>query len=63
LGYLFDRSSGTPSGVAFDQSVSLVMQKRCRGCWAIALFNVNGLQQVYQRRANNYSFNTGELKV
>ena len=28
-----------------------------------AFVNVSqGLQQVYQRRANNYSFNTGELK-
>jgi len=39
------------------------MQKRCRDAGRSRFVNVsNGLQQVYQRRANNYSFNTGELK-
>jgi serine/threonine-protein kinase len=67
LGYLFDRSSGRirQTEVAFDQSVEPeVMQETLQGMLGDhALINVSqGLQRVYQRRANNYSFNTGGLK-
>ncbi|PPS41257.1 serine/threonine-protein kinase [Chroococcidiopsis sp. TS-821] len=67
LGYLFDRNSGRlrQTEVSFAQSVGTqVMQETLQQMLdgnASAEIN-EGLQQVYQRRTNRYSFNTGELK-
>ena len=67
LGYLIDRSSGRirQTEVAFAQSVELqVMQATLQemlGDRALVTIS-QGLQRVYQRRANNYSFNLGALK-
>ncbi len=67
LGYLFDRNSGRirQTEVAFDQSVdSQVMQATLQGMLGDrSLINVSqGLQQVYDRRADKYSFNVDGLK-
>lgn len=67
MGYLFDRNSNQirQSEVSFAQSVEPeVMQATLRRMLGDrALINVRqGLQQVYQRRTNKYSFNVGELK-
>ncbi len=67
LGYLIDRNSGRirQTEVAFAQSVELqVMQATLQemlGDRALVTIS-QGLQRVYQRRANNYSFNLGALK-
>lgn len=67
LGYLFDRKSGQlrQTEVSFAQSVEPeVMQatlQRMLGSNASGEIE-QGLQQVYQRRTNKYSFNVGELK-
>lgn len=67
LGYLFDRNSGRlrQTEVSFTQSVDTqVMQETLQQMLegnASAEIN-QGLQQVYQRRTNRYSFNTGGLK-
>lgn len=67
LGYLFDRNSGKlrQTEVSFAQSVDFEqMQATLQEMMGRDLINVNqGLQRVYQRRANNYNFNTGDLKV
>ncbi len=67
LGYLFDRNSGQlrQTEVSFAQSVAFEqMQATLQEMLGHDLINVNqGLQRVYQRRVNNYTFNTGELKV
>lgn len=67
LGYLFDRDSGRlrQTEVSFAQSIEpQVMQETLQ-----QLLNGNvsaeiseGLQQVYQRQSNQYSFSTEELK-
>jgi serine/threonine-protein kinase len=67
LGYLFDRNSGhlRQTEVAFAQSVEpKVMQTTLQGMVGDRkLINVSqGLQQVYQRRTNRYTFNVGDLK-
>ena len=67
LGYLIDRSSGRirQTEVAFAQSVELqVMQATLQEMLGDRAFvtTSQGLQRVYQRRANNYSFNLGALK-
>ncbi len=67
LGYLVDRSSGRirQTEVAFAQSIQpQVIQATVQEMLGNGAFvNVSqGLQRVYERRANNYSFNTGELK-
>lgn len=67
MGYLFDRNSNQirQSEVSFAQSVEPeVMQATLRRMLGDrALINVRqGLQQVYQRRTNKYTFNVGELK-
>ena len=67
LGYLFDNNSGRirQTEVAFDQSVEpKVIQATLQGMLGDRRFiNISqGLQQVYQRSSNNYSFDTGELK-
>ena len=67
LGYLFDRTSGRlrQTEVSFAQSVEPeVMQATLQGMLGANTVEINqGLQQVYQRRTNKYSFNTGGLKV
>lgn len=67
LGYLVDRNSGQirQTEVAFAQSVSPeVMQATLQQMLDNRAFiNASlGLQRVYQRRANSYSFNAGGLK-
>ncbi|MUL37015.1 serine/threonine-protein kinase [Gloeocapsopsis dulcis] len=67
LGYLFDRNSGRlqQTEVSFAQSVDpQIMQGTLQQLLeGNASAEVNeGLQQVYQRRTNRYSFTTGELK-
>ncbi|WP_228054932.1 serine/threonine-protein kinase [Gloeocapsopsis crepidinum] len=67
LGYLFDRSSGRlqQTEVSFAQSVDpQIMQSTLKQLLdGNASAEVNqGLQQVYQRRSDRYSFTTGELK-
>lgn len=67
LGYIFDSSSGRlrQTEVSFAQSSELgVMQATLKQMLGDrALINVSqGLQQVYDRRANQYSFNAGELQ-
>lgn len=67
LGYLFDRNSGRlrQTEVSFAQSVDTqVMQETLQQMLdGNASTEINeGLQQVYQRRINRYSFNTGGLK-
>ncbi len=67
LGYLYDGNSGRirQTEVAFDQSVdSQVMQATLRRMLGDRpLINVSqGLQQVYDRRAKNYSFNVDGLE-
>ena len=67
MGYLVDRSSGRirQTEVAFAQSIQpQVIQATVQEMLGNGAFvNVSqGLQRVYERRANNYSFNTGELK-
>ncbi|WP_439566456.1 protein kinase domain-containing protein [Gloeocapsopsis crepidinum] len=67
LGYLFDRSSGRlqQTQVSFAQSVDpQIMQSTLKQLLdGNASAEVNqGLQQVYQRRSDRYSFTTGELK-
>ena len=67
LGYLFDNNSGRirQTEVAFAQSVEpKVIQATLQGMLGDrSIMNISqGLQQVYQRSSNNYSFNTGELK-
>lgn len=67
LGYLVDRNSGQirQTEASFAQSVKLeVMQATLQEMLGDRTFiNISqGLQQVYQRRTNNYSFNTGALK-
>lgn len=67
LGYIFDRSSGRlrQTEVSFAQSVEPeMMQATLQGMLNYrALINVNqGLQRVYDRRANRYSFNVDGLK-
>ncbi len=64
LGYLFDRTSGRlrQTEVAFAQSVGLEMMSETLN--QILDGNVsgdiqNGLERVYQRRANRYRFTTG----
>lgn len=67
LGYLFDRTSGRlrQTEVSFAQSIEpQVMQATLQeilGANASGEIN-QGLQQVYQRRANKYDFRAGELK-
>lgn len=67
LGYLFDRNSGRlrQTEVSFAQSVDpQVLQQTLQsmlGNNASAEIN-QGLQRVYQRSANSYSFTTGGLK-
>lgn len=67
LGYLFDRNSGQlrQTEVSFAQSVAFEqMQATLQEMLGRDFINVNqGLRRVYQRRDNNYTFNTGELKV
>ncbi|WP_289501563.1 serine/threonine protein kinase [Gloeocapsopsis sp. IPPAS B-1203] len=67
LGYLFDRNSGRlqQTEVSFAQSVDpQIMQSTLQQLLdGNASAEVNqGLQQVYQRRSDRYSFTTGELK-
>ena len=67
LGYIFDRSSGQlrQTEVAFAQSVEpQVMQATLQGMLGGRTFlNISeGLQRVYDRRSNNYSFNIDGLK-
>ena len=67
LGYIFDRSSGQlrQTEVAFAQSVEpQVMQATLQGMLGDRTFlNISeGLQRVYDRRSNNYSFNIDGLK-
>lgn len=67
LGYLFDRSSGRlrQTEVAFASSVEPeVMQATLKEMLGDRTFiNISqGLQSVYQRRTNKYSFNTGKLE-
>lgn len=67
LGYLFDRSSGRlrQTEVSFAQSVAPeVMQQTLQSMLGNnSTGEINqGLQRVYQRRANSYSFTTGGLK-
>lgn len=67
LGYIIDRSSGTlrQTEVSFAQSVDpSVMQATLKGMLGNrALLNASqGLQSVYDRRTNQYSFNVGELE-
>lgn len=67
LGYLFDRTSGRlrQTEVSFAQSVApetmqTTLQRMLRE--QIAPEITNGLQQVYQRQTNRYSFRQGQLK-
>ncbi|NHC34634.1 serine/threonine-protein kinase [Scytonema millei] len=67
LGYLFDRTSGRlrQTEVSFAQSVApetmqTTLQRMLRD--RIAPEITKGLQQVYQRRTNRYSFRQGQLK-
>lgn len=67
LGYLFDRKSGVlrQTEVSFAQSVSPgVMQSTLQGMLGgNASGEINqGLQRVYQRQANEYSFSVGGVK-
>ena len=67
LGYIFDRSSGRlrQTEVSFSQSVEpAMMQATLKGMLNDrALINASqGLQRVYDRRANRYSFNVDGLK-
>lgn len=67
LGYIFDRSSGKlrQTEVSFAQSAEpAMMQATLQGMLGNrSLINVSqGLQQVYDRRANRYSFNVDGLK-
>ncbi|MBW4638472.1 MAG: protein kinase [Gloeocapsa sp. UFS-A4-WI-NPMV-4B04] len=67
LGYIFDKSSGRlrQTEVSFAQSVEpSVMQATLKKMLGDrALINASqGLQQVYDRRANEYSFNVGGLQ-
>jgi serine/threonine protein kinase, bacterial len=67
LGYLFDRTSGRlrQTEVSFAQSVApetmqATLQRMLREQTAPEI--INGLQQVYQRQTNRYSFRQGQLK-
>ncbi|MBD2305977.1 protein kinase [Chroococcidiopsis sp. FACHB-1243] len=67
LGYLFDRTSGRlrQTEVSFAQSVALEtmqtkLQRMLRDRTTPEI--TNGLQQVYQRQTNRYSFRQGQLK-
>ncbi len=67
LGYLFDRKSGIlrQTEVAFAQSVPLeTMQSTLQGMLAgnASSSIQQGLEKVYQRQINEYSFRTGGLK-
>jgi serine/threonine-protein kinase len=67
LGYLFDRSSERlrQTEIAFAQSVEpKVIQATLQGMLGDrAADDISpGLQQVYQRQINKYSFTTGSLK-
>jgi len=66
LGYLFDRSSGRirQTEAAFDQSVEPEVMQDVAGMLGdhALLTSIKDCSNVYQRRANNYSFNTGGLK-
>jgi serine/threonine protein kinase, bacterial len=67
LGYLFDRKSGIlrQTEVSFAQSVSPdVMRSTLQGMLGGSASSQirQGLQKVYQRQINEYSFNTGGLK-
>jgi serine/threonine-protein kinase len=67
LGYLFDRRSGIlrQTEVAFAQSVPLeTMQSTLQGMLAGNASSAiqQGLEKVYQRQINEYSFRTGGLK-
>ncbi len=67
LGYIIDRSSGRlrQTEASFAQSVDpSVMQATLKGMLGNrALLNASqGLQRVYDRRTNQYSFNVGELQ-
>jgi serine/threonine-protein kinase len=68
LGYIFDKSSGRlrQTEVSFAQSVEpSVMQATLKKMLGDRILNPSvsqGLQQVYDRRANEYSFNAGELQ-
>jgi serine/threonine protein kinase, bacterial len=67
LGYLFDRRTGVlrQTEVAFDQSVGAgVMKNTLQGMLGgNASGDIKqGLQQVYERQTNEYSFNVGRLK-
>ncbi len=67
LGYLFDRQTKMlrQTEVSFAQSVgSEVMQNTLQGMLGgSASSNIKqGLQQVYERKTNQYSFNVGGLK-
>ena len=67
LGYLFDRTSRQlrQTEVSFAQTVPPeVMQATLQQMLGDRSIDINqGLQQVYQRRTNKYSFQTGKLKV
>ncbi|MGL5923331.1 protein kinase domain-containing protein [Chroococcidiopsis sp.] len=67
LGYLFDRTSGRlrQTEVSFAQSVApeimqTTLQRMLRDRTTPEI--TNGLQQVYQRQTNKYSFRQGQLK-
>ncbi|MBE9019112.1 protein kinase [Chroococcidiopsidales cyanobacterium LEGE 13417] len=67
LGYLFDRTSGRlrQTEVSFAQSVApetmqATLQRMLREQTAPEI--INGLQKVYQRQTNRYSFRQGQLK-
>ncbi|MFH7025888.1 MAG: protein kinase [Heteroscytonema crispum UTEX LB 1556] len=67
LGYLFDKNSGVlrQTEVSFAQSVEPeVMQTTLQGMLGGKASNQisQGLQQVYQRQSNEYSFNVGGLE-
>lgn len=67
LGYLVDRNSGRirQTEASFAQSISseLMLSTLQEMLGNRTFINVSqGLQQVYQRRSNSYSFNTGGLK-
>lgn len=67
LGYLFDRTSRQlrQTEVSFAQTVPPeVMQATLQQMLGDRSIDINqGLQQVYQRRTNKYSFQTRKLKV